>query len=502
MKINKLLALTTGSALLLATVPLAVSAESDDVVYVKMNIPYVDFYQAEVVNDVEIDAVTSATDAKWQKFDTAAYSVTTDVGGDILGVSFPVAMTKETYDSLVSKESSSDDYYFEPIDEIPEVYKTLTIVDGEYVFSEVMGETVACGDDVTYTFTADSVWGDYQLSLENISFDTVYGVVITTESGTQYGLRHLENIWIKNTEYAWSTGIVTAEPHGNTLNYAHYESMMGETITNITVIANDAVYSIPADQYVAVKTGNSVSVTDTRFDADYTTVEFADVLPGDFEAVYEIEGLKATCDGKNIYFENAVAGSYTLVVSDLNGKYDDLSTTFILSTDELPVAYDSTNKKIVAAEGYTDENAAAYISNISSVSVNEKAYSATGHGSIAIVNADGTINIEANARGEYIFADDVTFFEMVVSAAGYPDLAFTLSTDVIEEPSEPSEKPSEEPSEKPSENSEQNNAENNNNDVNAPTTSDVSNIWSFVLAAIAAVSALSVFAVMKARKSK
>ncbi len=493
MKINRLLALATGSALLLAAMPLAVSAESDDIIYVKMNIPYADFYQADVVNDIAVDAVSSATDKKWQKFDSAAYSVATDMGGEILGVSFPVAMTKETYDCLTPKDNSSDDYYFEVLEETPVVYKTLTVTDGNYVFSKVMGESVECGEDVTYTFKTDTVWGDYQLELENISFDTVYGVIITTDNGTQYGLRHLENIWLKNYEYAWSTGIKTTEPHGNTLNYEHYKSMMGETITNVTVIANDAIYSVPADQYVAIKTGNTVSVANANVNDSHTTLEFSDTLPVDFEPIYEVEGLAATCDGKNIYFENAKAGAYTLTVSDASNKYASFSTAFILSTDQLPAVYDSTNKKIVVTEGYTDEDIAAYIANISTVSVNGTSYAATGKRGVAIINSDGTINMEAALRDEAIFAADIDSFEMIVSAAGYPDLAFTLNTKVVEESSkEPSAQPSEQPSNQPSENS----------NTDTPTTSDASDMWTLALAVMAAVSALGVFAATKARKSR
>ena len=63
-------------------------------------------------------------------------------------------------------------------------------------------------------FKTSSKYGDYQLNLnfdkvadsDQISGNTkVLAAVITTIDGTQYGLRHVENIW-KGTEFAWGTG--------------------------------------------------------------------------------------------------------------------------------------------------------------------------------------------------------------------------------------------------------------------------------------------------------
>ena len=46
---------------------------------------------------------------------------------------------------------------------------------------------------------------------------TVFGVVISTKEGGNYGLRQVENIW-RNSELAWSTGFVTTT-HGCALSY-------------------------------------------------------------------------------------------------------------------------------------------------------------------------------------------------------------------------------------------------------------------------------------------
>ena len=86
-----------------------------------------------------------------------------------------------------------------------------------------------------------SKYGDYQLNLnfdkvadsDQISGNTkVLAAVITTIDGTQYGLRHVENIW-KGTEFAWGTGFTT-QSHGCPISGEHYASMMGKTIDAVT----------------------------------------------------------------------------------------------------------------------------------------------------------------------------------------------------------------------------------------------------------------------------
>ena len=62
-----------------------------------------------------------------------------------------------------------------------------------------------------------------------MSADTIYGVVLHTEEGEDYGLRHLENIWLR-TQLAWSVGFTTVS-HGSPLKSEHYQSMMGKKLT-------------------------------------------------------------------------------------------------------------------------------------------------------------------------------------------------------------------------------------------------------------------------------
>ena len=76
--------------------------------------------------------------------------------------------------------------------------------------------------------------------------------MITTTDGTQYGLRHVENIW-KGTEFAWGTGFTT-QSHGCPISGEHYKSMMGKTIDAVTYYTENGVVKYDIDDtYVPYK---------------------------------------------------------------------------------------------------------------------------------------------------------------------------------------------------------------------------------------------------------
>ena len=66
-------------------------------------------------------------------------------------------------------------------------------------------------------------------------------------------MRHLENIW-RVEELAWSTGFTTTV-HNCPTSSAHYEAMMGQTITSVTYYTDKGMFSIPLSKevYVPVK---------------------------------------------------------------------------------------------------------------------------------------------------------------------------------------------------------------------------------------------------------
>ena len=430
-------------------------AEVSKETYVLMNIPYSEFYAADQVAGA--DSVSSATKAKTRSTLVAgSYHVNSD-GTDITGITYPVKIsdasvlkkyTQITDDSKLSItvnmkgkettteyngkdalfESASYSYYI--LSETPSYYKEATVnADGSLSFSEVKGATAQKLSDASIDFTTDTKYGDYELDVNGLpeSVNTVYGVVISTKEGDNYGLRHLENIW-KKTELAWSTGFVTTS-HGNTLDSKDYEKMMGQTINKITYYTDNGIYEIDADQYVPVKFNGTIAAENADVESGKVNVT-VEGLPDDYQAEYTVEGLEdvQVKDGVLTYKKKgAEIGKYTLKVSDKSGKYADLTTDFELTTEAVPVVFNSESAALVAAEGYAAEDVTSYVKNIESVTVDGKEYAATGKRAVKIIKEDGTIDTTA---APFKDAENGQEFKISVKATGYAkdyEFTYTLS---------------------------------------------------------------------------
>ena len=423
--------------------------------YVLMNIPYDDFYKAELKNnDVKVDAFTSATLNKSRTAGmmngNSAYH--TDVEGtNLAGVTFPVkvsdlALLKDqkkvtdddsvtitvtnkgqtasnTYtgkDSLI--ENASYSYYV--LSEFPGYYKELTVnEDGSFTFSDVKGaqeKTV----EATAELKTQSKYGDYQLKINNETFssliststDKIYGATVNTTDGTEYGMRHLENIW-KGYELAWCTGFTTSV-HGCPTSSEHYKSMMGKTIDSVTYYTDKGIITFDVnDEKVLTKTGVKATVANIHTTDTEAAVTLDGTLPEGFAAKYTVDGTEvAYADGK-ITTGTLAAGSHTLVISDENGEYAPIQASFYAKEAAVPAAYDAENSKLVPAEGSTEEQLTAYIKTITAVTVGDKTYQATGRGAKVIVKEDGTLDFSG------IEVTDGT--NVVVTSSAYDDFAFS-----------------------------------------------------------------------------
>ena len=429
--------------------------------YVLMNIPYDQFYAADVNNSVKVDAFTSATKNKVRTAGLAGGSYHVDnTGNEITGVTFPVKVgdgvdlskyTKITDESSVDItvtnrgqtstttytgkdalfESASYSYY--TLSETPKYYKEVTLnADGSLSFGKTQG-TAKTVSGVTPELTTQSSYGDYQLNLDGLentisqSGTQVYGVIISTKEGNDYGMRHLENIW-RVTELAWCTGF-TSLVHNCPTSSEHYKSMMGQHINKVTYYTSKGIYEVPvADLYVPKKAGQTVKVADAKVSAGEAELTVSD-LPTDFSPEYKIAGLDFTVENGKIVFKNAKKGKYTLTVSDKNNNYADMTTTFILSVDSAPASYnnDNENPAITKNADASDEEFADYIKNITSVSVNGKSYAASGRGAVKVINEDGSLKTDATP-----FAEGDTF-EIAVTSTGYPEVKFTYTKNAQEE---------------------------------------------------------------------
>jgi uncharacterized protein YjdB len=433
---------------------------------VLMNIPYEAFYRSELKNnDVKVDAFTSATlnksRTKGMMNGNAAYH-TDAAGKNLAGITFPVKVTdasvlnnnadkyKQVTDStsvtiaVTNKGQTSENtytgkdalieaadysYYVLAADAAPAYYKELTVdADGNISFGTVQGmsaQTVSIGS----TFKTDTKYGDYELDLNDEALagvidtaaDSIYGAVINTTDGTTYALRHLENIW-RGGHLAWSTGFTTTV-HGGPVSSAHYVSMMGKIISSVTYYTNKGIINFDIeDTYVPVTTGVTATAVNVKTTDTAVKVEFAGDLPADFSKEYAVDGVKAEATEDGVKVADLTPGTHTLTISDANGKYASISTTFTATTDVMPASYDEYEGKLVAAADITAEQFAAYTKAVSKVKIGEKEYAASGKGSVKVVQEDGSLDY---SKTEVKDGDTVT-----VSASGYADLSFVYNENV------------------------------------------------------------------------
>lgn len=458
--------------------------------YVLMNIPYDEFYKADLNNNpVAVDATTSATKQKTRNT-LAAGSYHADSEGDhINGVTFPVKVTDDFYDNnkgytQITDDSKVDittnikgkvstttyegkkalfesaDYSYYVLSEVPSYYKTATVgTDKKLSFGAVNGaKTQIASGKVTTKFKTKTKYGDYQLNLDGIKDamgfeddDVVYGVIVSTDDNTDYAMRHVENIW-KTEKLAWSVGIVT-DSHGCTLSSNHYKSMVGKTIKNVTYYTSKGIFTLPVN-YKVLEHAKEAAVEAENAAVSAGQTNLAVALPADFNSAYAVTDAKGNeVNGFNVTEENLASAvstyaasytqtkklvitypmnaentEYTLTVSDNSNKYAPITTTFELYADKISAAYnnDATAPKLVVADGASPAQFADFIEKIKSVNVNGEDYPATGKGEVKLIKKDGTIDTT-----QAPFAEDSSF-EIKVSATGYKDvLSFTYEKPAV-----------------------------------------------------------------------
>ncbi len=263
-RIRNGLCLLLGAFLLIGILAVCAHA-ADQEIYVLMNIPYGEFYAAELNPDTApVDAVTSATLNKPRTGMLAggSYHQNAD-GSDISGVIYPVLVRDPSLlEGLNRVEDSSrveitvvnrgkesttvyegadalfeaPGYSYYVLSEKPACYKELSREEGRFVFSGVQGEASAVSG-VTAGVTLGGRHTDVEIVLENTagidSGTVVSGVVLTASDGSRYGLRHVYNIW-RGTELGWN---LDEAPAG----------LGGKTVTNIRYITRDSVIDFPVE---------------------------------------------------------------------------------------------------------------------------------------------------------------------------------------------------------------------------------------------------------------
>lgn len=444
--------------------------------YVLMNIPYAKFYANDVNNAVAVDGFTSATKNKSRTGSMVSGSYHVDpAGSDITGITFPVkvaegvdvaALAEKLGGTLVTDDSSVDvtvtnkgntstttyagadalfeaaSYSYYASSQAPSFYKELTVdANGDPQFSEIKGAdgnaaSATTLEGVSSTLKTDTTYGDYELDFdtdENATAklaDTIpggsklYAAIVNTDDGASYGLRHMENIWFPKgqMELAWATGFTT-QVHNCPTSSAHYQAMMGHTITSVTFVTEGGIYQVPvADGYVPVKFDASAAAVESAQVGAASTKVTLPTLPDSFDPVYAIEGWTGDVeikDGALILPSGQANGGYTLTVSDANDKFASFSADFELKADAT-AEYDADKVALVAKDG---GDVTGYVAAIASVTVDGTEYKASGKGAKVVVNKDGSLNVGADPLSSLPYGA----YEFVVHATGYNDLSFTYA---------------------------------------------------------------------------
>ena len=153
---------------------------------------------------------------------------------DISGISSSTT-TYTGADALFENES----YAYYKLSETPAYYITAwyNLLSGKWEFGKVHA-TETTVEGTTVELNTNGHHTTYEMKISGFDLDykanKVYGVVLTTADGSEYGLHHVTNIW-----------------HGTKLGFnaddPYFASIIGKTITQITFYAADGVYVLPVN---------------------------------------------------------------------------------------------------------------------------------------------------------------------------------------------------------------------------------------------------------------
>ena len=413
------------------------SSSRSDYSYVLMNIPYGEFYKAELgENAAAVDAVSSATKNKTRNGSLVGGSYHVNPNGtDITGVTYPVRVKtsdlsglKQVTDSdSVSITASKDgeavtstyngrdalfenaSYSYYVLSDTPSYYKEATLTNGKWTFGKATG-AASEGTATIAKFKTSGHHTDYEIKVESDKItkgQKVYAVVVTDTDGNSYGLRHVAEIW-----------------HAIELGFEADSALVGKTISAVTYYTDDGVIKLNLAEklHVPVISGAKAEVAKSAADAKETTLTLSG-FPEDFAQNVKVPEGMSHADGK-INFGSALPGSYTVTVSDAKGKYADVTASFTVSTNKTVAQYDESNVSLKAANDANDAALANYLKNITSVKVGNKEYAATGKKAVTIINSNGYLDLTAEPFANMTQSSSYT---ITVKANYYKDQEFTVT---------------------------------------------------------------------------
>lgn len=440
-------------------------------VYAKIDLPYADYYYGELqdvaadatkVADYEkedpvkaagyretghYDSVSSATKDKAKNFVTAYHEVVGE-GSEIHGVKgVNIAIDKELYEEAkkaVDAGTSAKNPLLDFVSKIETVSETAPVeykvLNFDGTFSKTVGKSTV-NDKLTSEITTTSRYGNYEIKINDLELelDKVQGVVLETEDGKKFGLKHLENIWFQPNELAFCVKEFD-EAHGNKPDYLLYKDIEGKTITKITYLLQDAddveistslfcknmipeTYKVSGDESIVYNVqGTTINYKLETADSKYTLEQ---VVYRNSKVEYTVD---TSADGMVKLPKEGVPGKYKLVFA--NDKYADITLETLIESELKAEDFMFENNKLTIKENPQAIDVKTYINSTSSATVGETEYKG-GRGrrfGTTVFNEDGTVNLDAVVK---IDDKEVPIFEagthkVTIKADGYPDISFEV----------------------------------------------------------------------------
>lgn len=463
-------------------VPAVVSETAGTYMYGTADISYADFFYGEINNVPEnaemnltvqdpvtaagfraegmYDAVTSCTNVKSKKYTTSYYTedgTNVTLGGikDVV-IAVPTKLYEDAQ-KAIQEGGTCANQLLTIVGSLKNVSETAP-ESGEYKVLNGDGTLTAMKTEsktmeVATSITADTVWGNYQVSIEfpegadQPTTANMMGVIFETSDGAKYGMKHSQNLWLRTGEIAFAVEDGFKVPQGNLIHKECHASLEGKTITKITYLLKDTadlVVNTNLKCKFLLAEGQGITGAENVVYADNAQVKMTRNVPA--ESAYELASV--SFNGKTLTAEtdytydnasdvltikktaNTGAGTYTMMYQD--ASYEDIETAVILDSGLKAEDISFKNGKLVVnSEEYT---AADYIAAATSVSVDGSALSAGRHSTTKditdqVFNADGSINFAAELNKKAVFAkeDDAAEYEVSMTAAGFPDAKGTVS---------------------------------------------------------------------------
>lgn len=412
----------------------------NDYIYGKINLAYADFYYGELNNlkngiqsmDLnaadkaasmraagQYDAVTSATKVKSKRFPTT-YFEEKENGVEILGIKDAnVAIRKSLYVEAMKaiKEGKSSKNpllnlvkNFKANEDPAQATYEYKVLNGDGTLSATTTQEIL-DPDAKVSVKTGSAWGHYLVNVDSKKMpkvDEIEGIIVKTSDGKQYGMEHLENIWLRPNEFSFAVKKDFVEPHGNTVDYKRHEDLQGKRITQIRYLVRDKA-DLVINTNVLCKTLN-----DEKYGATIKDAEFKDgvTVTSDIKtpagsnyklaAIYKNrntleQGKDYTVSGNKISIketEKTGMGTYTVVYED--DKYADIETSFNLRSKYQDGDVKLADNKLTLPEGLSQED---YASTISTVLLDGKRVK--GRNLLkTLFKEDGSVNFDAKLKNK------------------------------------------------------------------------------------------------------